>query len=70
MRHFFPLAVTEAVLPSGVLAGSAVGPLVLRAGSTTGLTPADLAAPASTVDLSVITAAANGDLLVAARAVE
>lgn len=64
------LAITKALLPIGVSTGAASRPLVLRAGSTTRLATADLAASVGAVDLAVVTAAANGDLLMTARAME
>lgn len=70
MRHFFLLAVTEALLAIGVLPGSAVRPLVRRTSSTHRFTLPDLATAVGAVDLAVVTPAANGDRLMAARAVE
>jgi len=70
MRHFFRLPVTQALLPLGVLASSAAGPLVLRASSTPRLEPLHLAAAIGAVDLAEVAAATNADLLMAAHAVE
>lgn len=70
MRHFCPLALIEAPLASGMLAGTPWRALVLRSGATQRFAPPQLAAPVGTVDPALITAAANDDLLMAARAVE
>jgi len=70
MRHFLPLPVTKALLPLGMLAGSAAGPLVLRTGSAHRLAPPDLAAAVGAVDLAEVAAQANDDLPMAALAVE